>query len=216
MPNVLKTASLLTLLILVGSAQPLSGQTVLTCGQVVNESIAAPLEQDHFTFFGEQGDVVTVTMVETSEIDPGFAPVGFRFTPGSTTGIPFGQGVLEWTLTETGTHTIRVNDVANTRRGNYSLRLAWHLPLNKRCGDRTTMTCGQVANGSIATPLEQDVFTFDGQQGDVVTITLVETGDIDPGFAPVAHRFAPNSATSTPFGQGITCLLYTSDAADEL
>jgi hypothetical protein len=204
MPKVLKTASLLALLTLIVTARPVAAQTVLTCGQVVNESIAAPLEQDHFTFFGEAGDVVTVTLVETSEIDSGFAVVGFRFSPGSTTGTPFGQGALEWTLTDTGTHTIRINDVANTRRGNYSLRLAWHLPLNKRCGDRTTMTCGQVANGSIATPLEQDVFAFDGQQGDVVTITLVETGDIDPGFAPVAHRFDPNSAISTPFGQGIT------------
>jgi hypothetical protein len=203
MPSVVKS-SVLALLALLAIAHSAATQTVLTCGQVVNESIATSLEQDHFTFFGEAGDVVTVTLVETSEIDPGFAPVGFRFAPGGTTGIPFGQGVLEWTLTETGTHTIRINDVANTRRGSYSLRLAWHLPLNKRCGDRTTMTCGQVANGSIATPLEQDVFTFDGQQGDVVTITLVETGDIDPGFAPVAHRFAPNSANPAPFGQGIT------------
>jgi hypothetical protein len=185
------------------TAQPAAAQAVLTCGQLVNESIAAALEQDHFTFFGEQGDVVTLTFVETGDIDAGFAPVGHRFTPGSTVPSVFGQGIQDWTLPETGTYTVRIFEVSNTRRGNYALRLAWLLPIDKRCGEQTPLTCGQLSAGSIATPLEADLYTFTGQQGDTVTFTFVEAGDIDSGFAPVGHRYTPGSSVPLVFGQGI-------------
>ena len=58
-------------------------------------------------------------------------------------------------ITETGTHTLRILDLHNTRRGAYSVRLNWLLPLAKPCNgttptmalDKTSLRFGAVTTG---------------------------------------------------------------------
>jgi hypothetical protein len=90
---------------------------------VVNGSIGTPLEQDLFTFDGEQGTVVTLTLVQTGALDAGFTLLGARYLPNGTVAPFFAQGITNWTLPATGTFVLRLFDSANTRRGTYSLRL---------------------------------------------------------------------------------------------
>jgi hypothetical protein len=172
----------------------------LTCGQVINETIAAPLEQDQFTFDGEQGDVVTFTLVQTGAIDPGFLVAAeVLYPPVPSFGSRFFAQVRNVVLPFTGTYTVRVLDNGNTDRGSYSLRIGWLSPLQKQCADRTALVCGQVVNGSIATPLEQDLFSFAGEAGTTVTFTLVQTGAVDAGFqiaGEVLHPPVPSFRTA--------------------
>jgi hypothetical protein len=193
------------MIIAAGALTPITAaaQTPLICGQVVSDSIVGPADLDQFTFFAEQGDIVTITLVQTGAIDPGFFVFGHLLAPGVSSPGPIGGGIRNVPLTRSGIYTVRVFDLNNTRRGTYSLRLAWLLPLNKRCGNQTELACGQIVNGTIAAPLQQDQFTFFGQQGSTATITLTSTGAIDPGFFVFGHLFTPTGIGPGPIGGGI-------------
>ena len=175
-------------------AQPVAAQT-LSCGQVAVGTISAPGERDQFTFFGEQGDVVTFTMVEAGDIDTGFLVSGAVYRPTEMPGFTFRtliagtQNVTQ--LPETGMYTVHLFDFIGNSRGSYAFRIGWLLPIGKQCGDRTAHGCGQVAAGAIATPLEHDIFTFFGQQGQTVRLTLTQTGGFVQGL-PFGERLSPS------------------------
>ena len=91
---------------------PVSGQDLasIACGQ---DGIAGELdtlaEVDMFTFDGQAGDVVAITLGEETQDDANFGP-WFRLVAPSETvlGSTFGQATF--TLAETGTHLIEVFD----------------------------------------------------------------------------------------------------------
>ena len=62
------------------------------------------------------------------------------------------------------------------------------------------LTCGQLVNGSIDAPLEQDVFTPAADAGDTVTITFVQTAAVDPAFVAFGHLFSPTGAGPRAIG----------------
>ncbi len=151
-------------------------QTRLLCGQVAVGAISTAGERDQFTFFGEEGDVVTFTIADAGDIDEGFLASGQPRTPSGSAFGSFAQTSRNVTrLPATGIYTIEVFDFVGNRRGNYALRVGWVLPLSKQCGDRTAITCGQDVPGAIAAPLEHDLFTFFGQQGQQVSLEIVQT-----------------------------------------
>ena len=174
------------------AAQPAAAQTPLTCGQVAAGVIAAPGERDVFTYFGEQGDVITLTIVETNPIDPGFLVSGLHYAPsGQIIGTILAGTQNVTRLPETGMYSVHVFDFIGDKRGNYAFRIGWALPASKQCGDRAPLACGQPASGTLATPLEHDIFTFFGQQGASVTLTLTQTGGFTQGI-PFAQRISPS------------------------
>jgi hypothetical protein len=166
-----------------------AAQPALACGQVVSGTIMAPGQQDQFTFLGAAGDVVSLTLVQTSALDPAFTAVVTLVGPGTNT--TRSSGVWFQTLPATGAYTVRVRDVYSTGRGSYALRLGWALPLSKQCGDRTGLACGQQVEASIDAPLELDLFSFAGQQGSVILLTLLGLVDIDPGFQVHGRLLGP-------------------------
>jgi hypothetical protein len=189
--------------LLVCASSPANAQSDIACGQVVNGSIAAPLEQDQFTFSGEQGDFVTFTLVQTGAVDPGFSVVMEVLWPPVTFSIIRAfPGTRNLSLPFTGTYVIRVHDNQNTNRGSYALRLGWLRPVAKQCGDRVPLSCGQVVNGTIAAPLEQDLFSFEGTQGSTVTFTLLQT-PVDAGFLLSAEGYDDRSTVAFGFSTGI-------------
>ena len=183
----------------------------MTCGQLVNGAIDAPAEQDVFTFAAEAGDIVTITLAQTAAVDPAFAAFGHLFGPTGAGPTPIGRGIVNVPITQTGTHTLRIFDLFNTSRGGYSVRAHWLFPLAKQCGDRVTLSCGQLSAGAINTPLEQDVFRFAAEAGDIVTITLAQTAAVDPAFVAFGHLFGPTGVGPTPIGRGIVNVPISSD-----
>jgi hypothetical protein len=172
--------------------RPAAAQPPLTCGQSVAGTLAAPGQQDRYTFAGAAGDVISLTLVQTSAVDPAFTVVATLVGPGTNTSRV--SGVNYQSLPANGVYTVAVHDVYNTGRGSYALRLGWVLPSAKQCGDRTTLACGQEVQASIDAPLELDLFTFTGQVGNVFLLRLQDVADTDPGFQAHGRLFAPNGA----------------------
>jgi hypothetical protein len=163
------------------------------------------MERDQFSFLGAAGDVVTFTLVETGDLDPGFIAVGLVLRPdGFPAGTFIQTSVNAMSLPATGTYTVVIHDVLDTNRGSYALRMGWALPLSKQCGDRTALTCGQVAIGAIDVPLELDLFTFFGEQGSIATLPLLETGAIDQGFIASGLLLRPDGFPVGTFGANFT------------
>ena len=95
-------------------------QTSMSCGQVVNASISAPLELDVFTFTADAGDIVTITFLQTLALDPGFSVRGLVYTPA---GVLFANlttlvgGINNLTITQPGTvHAPRVGQRQHATR----------------------------------------------------------------------------------------------------
>ena len=104
---------------------PLSpGPTAIALGDVLSGSIDAAAESDFFTYAGTAGDIISLTLVETSSW--AFA-VDARLTLFSASGAELlevdSNVQLEYTLPETGTFTLRItaNNLVST--GSYNLGL---------------------------------------------------------------------------------------------
>ena len=170
---------------------------VLSCGELALNSIAAPGEVDLFTFSGNAGDLVTITLVETDGF-PGFstgisnAARAIIFSPtGEQVGSLDSNGQLNITLSESGSYVIRVNANNLVSTGSYTLGIECILPTEPV---EVVLICGVLVRNSIVTPGEVDLFTLSGSAGDLVTITLVETD----GFSGFSTGIS-NAARATIF-----------------
>ena len=72
-----------------------------------------------------------------------------------------------------------------------AIGLVAHLFAPRDVAAQPTLACGQTVTGTIAALGEQHQFTFPGGPGDVVAVTLVETGALDPTFDPVVTLVGP-------------------------
>ena len=189
-------------------ALPSAAQTPLTCGQPVAGEISAAGEVDTFTFAGEVGDVVTVSLWTTAATDPGFSARADVFAPGGATIVSNVSGLTDLpALTTAGTYTVRVRDYYfyGNRRGEDTVELQWRAPAARACG-MTTLTCGAPVPGAIAHVGETKVYTFAGEVGDVVSVSLWTTQATDSGFSARADVFAPGGATIVSNVSGLTDL----------
>ena len=72
-----------------------------------------------------------------------------------------------------------------------AIGLVTHLLAPSDVAAQPVLPCGQAVTGTIAALGEQHQFTFPGSAGDVVALTLVETGALDPTFDPVVTLGGP-------------------------
>ena len=187
------------------AARPAAGQQALTCGEPVFGTVATAGQSNPYTFVAESGDTISLTLVQTSAVDPQFTAVVTLVGPG--TNITRSPSAWFFTLPAAGEYTAFVHDVSNTNRGSYGLRLGWVLPLAKQCGDRAPIACDQQIQASIDAPYEMDLFHFTGPQGSNMLLTLQGLADVDPGFQAHGQLFGPGGValgfvpirTTTPF-----------------
>src|SRR6266511_46539 len=76
-----------------------------------------------------------------------------------------------------------------------------HALLPEHALAQTPLLCGQVAVGAISTAGERDQFTFFGEEGDVVTFTIADAGDIDEGFLASGQPRTPSGSAFGSFAQ---------------
>ncbi len=169
------------------------GGQVLTCGAPLTPSWPGGMRHDHFSFAGEVGDRVYVTLLKTGG-DAGY-------TPGLMVYDPTGNPVLDTatvtgvepllTLGATGTYVVQAHDEAGTTNtGTYQLGLEWLTPVAKRCAAGTTLGCGPtqartLAAGGAARPAH----VRGGGGGPGVADVAATGGD---GFAPALRVYDPN------------------------
>ena len=126
------------------------------------------MRHDHFSFVGEVGDRVYVTLLKTGG-DAGY-------TPGMVVYDPAGNPVLDTatvsglepllTLGMTGTYVVQVHDEAGTTyTGTYQLGVEWLTPVAKRCTSGTTLGCGPTQARTLAGVGRHDLHTFAAEAG---------------------------------------------------
>jgi hypothetical protein len=180
-------------LALITLALPAEAQTPLACGQPVAGTIGFIGEQDLFTFSGQQGDIVSVAILTTGQVDSGFTasaditrPNGARL-----------QSVLLGNigpLPESGTYTMAVHDhVVFNKRGSYTVILNWIFPLARQC-NAAAISCGPPTLGSIAFAGEQDLYRFTAQTGDIVSFVITTTSRADASFTASGTLYRPDGS----------------------
>lgn len=154
---------------------PSPGTVPLACGDLASDAIDAPADVDLFTFAGQSGDLVTLTVSETSAWGSSFNDA--RATVVTPTGGPLIQFDSEsqqtLTLPDNGVYTVRIN--ANNLLSIGSFNFGYECILPVPSPDAVALAVGDLAAGAIDAPADVDLFTFTGLAGDVLTLTISET-----------------------------------------
>ncbi len=130
------------------------GGQALTCGAPLTPTWPGGMRHDHFSFAGEVGDRVYVTLLKTG---------GRRGVHAGADGVrPDGESAVLNTATvsgveslltlgATGTYVVQAHDWAGTTNtGTYQLGLEWLTPVAKRCAAGTTLGCGPTQTRTLA------------------------------------------------------------------
>ena len=167
----------------------------LSCGALPQGTITAAAQVNQYTFDGQAGRIVTMTLTDTA---------GFTFTSAAVTLFaPSGASVASFlansqqqiTLPETGTYLMQVmaGNLAGT--GTYNLGLVCRNPAAPVIA---ALSCGALPQGTITAAAQVNQYTFDGQAGRIVTMTLTDTADFTFTSAAVT-LFAPSGASVVSF-----------------
>jgi trimeric autotransporter adhesin len=173
----------------------------LMCGSLATASISTGAEVDVYSFTGQAGARIALTIGETGGgfVFVGARPVVTLFAPGGATIESLGanaQSLID--LPASGTYVLRVNasDLATT--GNYGMGI--------ECMDPPVpeehLALGTNVAANVAAGAQVDLYTFTGQAGAQVTITLAETGGgfVFVGARPVVTLIGADRTIVTSFG----------------
>jgi PKD domain/Beta-propeller repeat len=171
----------------------------LSCGDHRSGTISAPGQVDLYTFEGQPGRVVSLAVASTG---------GFSASPGHSQGLqaavfaPSGALVLTFSsnsqanlaLSESGTYIVRVNATRLSVTGSYNLSLSCMIPAPSP--PAIPLACDDPAAGTIDAPARLDLYTFAGQAGSVISLSLISTRGFStsPGNSRSAQLtlFAPD------------------------
>lgn len=170
---------------------------VLDPGDLISAALVASAEVDVFTFSGQSGDRILLTLVQTG----GFAlGVGARATvlapDGMQTDAFNTNSQRTLTLGTTGTFTVWVNATNLFHAGTYNIGFERLQPLGPSNGH---FDPGDLIIGSLTASSQVNVYTFSGQSGDRVLLTLVQTGGFALGVGARATVLTPGGAQFDAF-----------------
>jgi len=151
----------------------------LSCGGLESGLINTPGEVELFDFTAQAGDLISLTLVESSNDWGGLGGSADAratlFSPSGNEEVTFDSNSQETiVLPESGTYVVRVNANNLVSTGSYNLGLSCLLPASP---PPVTLSCGGLESGLINDPGEIELFDFTAQSGDQITLTLAETSD---------------------------------------
>jgi|GEM_PF-3216476 len=154
-------------------------------GQTRSGEITIPSPNDSFTFYGNEGDCVIITMSVTSgDLGPKivlYDPDGIKEEDQATLGESV--QIADYRLLKTGMYTIICSDILQSQTGKYKLSLN-KIPGNPLWWDDPDggeIESGKTSGGQIAHVSSADCFRFTGTQGNTVVITMTNTsGELGP------------------------------------
>jgi hypothetical protein len=160
--------------------------SALSCGSLTSGDISEAGQTDQYTYNALGGGVITLTLADTG----GFNPYG-GVVASATLYDPNGNSVLSFnansqqqvTLAQTGTYTIEVSASNLASTGTYNLGLVCKNPLQPV----NPLSCGGIANGTIAAAAQVDQYSYAGKAGGIVTLTLADTSGFNPYGGVVAR-----------------------------
>lgn len=162
---------------------PLDG--TLVAGSLIATGISAAAETDLYAFEGAAGQTILLTATQTT--------AGFNSLVHARVSVigPTGAVVATFdsnaqrviTLPAAGTYLVQVNASNLFTAGSYSLGLESLAPLGPVDG---TLAVGGLITATVSAAAEVDVYTFAGQAGENVLLTLAQTS----GFNSLVHARA--------------------------
>jgi hypothetical protein len=181
-----------------------TGGGPISYGQTVSGLIDSFDTSDEWTFQGNVGDVITVSMLG-SGVDSYLIlrdPQGIELITDDDSGGNLNSLISGYTLPSSGTYTIvatRFGQATGGSTGSYTLTLTFGTASVTPGGPITgggPIDYGDTVVGEIASFDPEDAWTFDGTQGDLVTITMSATGGnldsyltlLDPQGLEVAYN----------------------------
>jgi len=167
----------------------------IVSGQTVSGSIAVA-DLDAFQFSGQAGCRVLVIVKKISG-DSGFIPYIRLYPPDGSAYQAGPADIIDYQLTQTGTHTIVIHDDNYSHQGNYNVTLLILPDGPLTCpgdGDGGSIACDQNQVGSSVVS-DMDAFQFYGSQGQTVDVNAVKTsGGIY--YKPVVSLYPPDGGPS--------------------
>jgi len=174
--------------------------STLGCGVLISDEITAAAQVNQYTFQGNQGQTITLTLASTggftsflsnqSALLTLFAPSGASV--GSLTSNNQGNFVLP----ETGTYVVLVNARNFSTTGSYSIGLECLFPAQSP--DTVNLECGSLSAGTISSAAQVDLYRFNGAAGQTITLTLASTGGFTSFLSNQSARltlFAPSGVS---------------------
>jgi hypothetical protein len=164
---------------------------VITCGETESDEIAAPAEQDTWTFSGQAGERVLIDAERTSgSLDPRIE----LYPPGGGGSVASDDQFVSCKLPQSGTYTIRVTDHGADHTGSYNISM-----YNLQGCVWPTITCGETIKAAIDVPSEMDIYQFEGQAGERVLIDAERTSG---SLAPRIVLYPPGGGDDVVVGDG--------------
>ncbi len=146
--------------------------TSLTCGSLVSGTINTSGQVDQYTYAGQAGGIITLTLADTGGFYPYTAAGATLYDPSSRKLLSFNANSQQQiTLASTGIYVVQVYSGDLVHGGTYNLGLECRNPLQPAA----TLGCGGLANGTL-TSAQVDQYVYAGQAGGIITLTLADTG----------------------------------------
>jgi len=154
--------------------------SALSFGETTSGTIGDPTHMNAYTFDADAGDKVLARMATSSgELDPEVRLYGPDGTLLCSDYYPFGGAaeIPTCDLPTSGPHTVLVGDYGATETGDYFL----HLQRLNNPGNAAAISCGETKSDTIGDPAHMNAYTFVGDAGDSVRVTMsVTSGELDP------------------------------------
>ncbi len=173
---------------------PSPNAVMLACGTVASGTINVAGEVDLYTFSGQSGDIINLALASTGGFDTIRSAALTLFAPSGSGvgGTLLSNGQATFTLPQTGTYIIRVSAQNLSQTGSYNVSRQCLFPTPTPSA--VMLTCGTPQAGTINAPADVDLFTFVGQAGTVITLSLVSTGGFTTINSAALRLFAPSGS----------------------
>ena len=171
----------------------------IICGEILNGILTAKTDDD-YTFQGSAGEMVTIEMIDLSDLEPYLELLDPN---GQELSSEYGEdsAIIKYTLPQNGTYTISAGD-SLYRSGEYTLSIFCDSKGKENEPEETqeeepeeqqegfnidtigTIFCGVRRDDSL--PEEEDIrdyWTFQGSAGDMVTIEMIGYDGMQPVLA---------------------------------
>ena len=157
---------------------------VLTCGTKSSSTLGVSGEQLCYTFTAPAGDSVTVRLIRTSgNMRPIFDL--YDSSGAKVHGSDAGKYSYGGTLNRGGVYTVVVYDYYNNQTGGYDL--TWFNLSNPCIG--TPISCGTTISGSLATPTQEDIYTFTTNEEHRIMVEVARTTRTGGYYGPDIHIY---------------------------
>ncbi len=171
-------------------------------GDIESRTLSHPLGLDAWIFEGSAGDQVFFRVGgATGGIEAELRVYGPTGLPVPNCQSPALQNPLErfCALDSTGTHVFVISDSLGDEAGAYNV----FLEKTNAPSTSTPLNVGQTVSDLIQPSFETDVFTFSGNSGDQIQLTMTPTsGGIDPQIITLHQNGTPtNCINRNPLGQ---------------